>query len=223
MEQPVIENGTTRIDSFGQPAALRFPAHVISVVFHPLFIPIYVCLFLMFWHPLVFAGITPQGKVRFLASIFVNLTLLPAAAVFLLWRLKFIDNIYLRTQRERIIPYAVTMVFSFWAWNVFRQIPAAPPLFVDFLFGTFIAVIAAWMANIYFKISMHGLAVGGMLMFTILVSLYADGSTGQYIAAALLIAGVVCTARLIVSDHKPAEVYSGLVLGALSQYISHLF
>lgn len=222
MDQPLKQNGHDYAKANLHPAALRAVAGFISVVFHPLFIPVYVTMFLMYWHPLVFAGITSQGKFRILASIFVNLSFFPAIVVFLLWRLKFIDNILLRTQKERIIPYAATMFFSFWAWNVFRNIAASPEVFINFLFGTFITVIAAWMANIYFKISMHGLAVGGMLMFVILVSLQVDGATGQYIAAALLIAGLVCTSRLIVSDHKPGDVYTGVIAGAACQWISWL-
>ena len=199
------------------PAPTRFLASLISVLFHPLFIPLYVSAFLMYWHPTVFAGFSSLQKIRILGTIFVNLTLLPAFTVFLLWRLKFIDNIYLRTTKERIIPYAAMMFFGFWAWNVFNHLAYSPPVFTHFLLGTFIAVIAGWLANIYYKISMHGLAIGGMLFFVINLSLTNEGSGGQYISAALLIAGLTATARLLVSDHKGFDVYSGIFVGAACQ------
>jgi len=200
--------------------ATRIFAAVISVLFHPLFIPLYVSCFLLFWHPTVFAGFDFLQKIRVLATVFVNLTLLPAFTVFLLWRLKFVDNILLRTSKERIIPYAAMMFFGFWAWNVFNHLSYSPPVFTQFLLGTFIAIIAGWMANIYYKISMHGLAIGGLLFFTIYVSLTMEGSGGQYIAAAIIITGLTATARLLISDHKGFDVYSGIAVGAAAQAIA---
>jgi hypothetical protein len=205
------------------PAGTRFFASLISVLFHPLFIPLYVSCFLLFWHPTVFAGFSALQKIRVTGTIFVNLTLLPAFTVFLLWRLKFIDNIFLRTTKERIIPYAAMMFFGFWAWNVFNHLSYSPPVFTQFLLGTFIAVIAGWMANIYYKISMHGLGIGGMLFFVIYVSLTNEGTGGQYIAAAILISGLTATARLLVSDHKGFDVYSGIFIGAACQAIALAF
>ena len=206
-----------------QPKILRIAGQFISIVFHPLFIPLYVTAFLLYIHPIMFSGIPDQLKVRILASVGVNLTILPAFTVFILWKLKFADNIYLRTQKERLIPYAAVMFFSFWCWYVFRNISQTPDLFVQFLLGTFIAVIAAWMANIYFKVSMHGLGVGGMLYFITAISLNHDGGSGLFIAAALLVTGLVLTARLLVSDHKPFEVYAGLMLGIFAQYLAGFF
>ena len=41
-----------------------------------------------------------------------------------------------------------------------------------------------------------------------------------YLSGALLIAGIVCTARLIASDHTPKEIYVGLLVGAISQLLA---
>jgi hypothetical protein len=38
------------------------------------------------------------------------------------------------------------------------------------------------------------------------------------LCAAFLIAGLVCTSRMIVSDHTPKEVYLGLLAGMLCQF-----
>jgi hypothetical protein len=200
------------------PAAL-FLARLISVIFHPLFIPLYVGIYLLFWHPLIFAGNSPDEKIRVLASVFVNLTFLPAFSVFLLWRLKFSSSIYLHTQKERIIPLAAIMLFSFWCWFVFRNLQAPPP-FVHFLLGVFISIIAAWMGNILFKISLHGIAVGGML-FTVLNTEFRTATVNPYfMCLAILITGFVLTARLIASDHKQADVYTGFLAGIFSFWLA---
>jgi len=48
-------------------------------------------------------------------------------------------------------------------------------------------------------------------------------SMGIYLSAAILIAGLVCTSRLLISDHYPFEVYAGFFLGIISQSIATWF
>lgn len=205
------------------PQGLRIAGNILSVLFHPLLVPLYVTLFLLYIHPAIFNGFSPDQKIRIAGTVIVNLVLLPAVTVFLIWRLGFSQSIFLKTQRERIIPYAAMMFFSFWCWNVFRNLQFSPPEFNSFLLGVFIAVILGWLTNIYFKTSMHALGVGGMLYFIIAVSFGGEGSSGQYIAAAILVTGLTCSARFISSDHSNREIYGGLLLGALAQAGGQLF
>ena len=195
-------------------------AHLLSWTFHPLFIPLYVTIFLSYIHPYALVALSERGKIFKLIFVFVNTALFPGMAVFLMWRLKFTQSIFLRTQKERIIPYAAAMVFYFWAWYVSRNLQSSEKVFTSFLFGSFLTVIAAWMANIYFKISMHAMAIGGMAFFIIWVSFSGDGTSGLYPSIVLLIAGMVCTSRMIVSDHRPVEIYAGISIGILCQALA---
>ena len=202
------------------PAPVRWFAQAVSYIFHPLFIPVYVTLFVLYLHPLLFAGYTDLMKIRLTATIFVNLTMLPAVTVFLCWRLKFIDNIYMETQKERIIPLAAAMIFYFWCWFVLKSNGGIPDMFRQFLLGSFITIIGAWLANIAFKVSLHAMAMGGMFCFMLLLTFNAEGSSVQYFALAVAVAGLVCSSRLIVSSHRPFDVYSGFFIGAVSQLLA---
>jgi hypothetical protein len=223
MSTSLSGNGTLLDDKPTFSRTLRILAHFFSWVFHPLFIPLYVTIFLSYIHPYAFVALSEKGKIFKILFVFVNTALFPGAAVFLMWRLKFIQSMFLRTQRERIIPYAAAMVFYFWAWYVSRSLQDSEELFTGFLFGSFLTVIAAWLANIYFKVSMHAMAIGGMVFFIMRVSFADDGTSGLYPSLALLIGGIVCTSRMIVSDHKPVEIYSGLLLGVLCQVLAIVF
>ena len=207
-----------------QAPVVKFFAHFFSIIFHPLFMASYVICFLLFIHPLAFAGIVERAKIFRFITVFFSTALLPFFSTFLLWRLKLgVQSLQLTTSKERIIPYALAMIFYWWAWNVFRNLPDNPPSSVHFLLGSFLAVCAAWFCNIYFKISMHAIGVGGLAMFFLLFS-FADGfSSGLFLSLSLLIAGITCTSRLIVSDHSYFEVYSGLFAGALAQFIAWQF
>lgn len=203
-----------------QPVAIRAAAHLLSYVFHPLFIPTYVTAFLLYVNPYAFAGMSDKFRLFRLLSVLVNTGFIPAFSVFLMWRLGLIQSLFMRTQKERIIPYAASMIFYFWAWYVFHKQPDHPESFADFLLGSFLAVCAAWFFNIVTKISMHAIAMGGFAMFFLLQAFLEQDATGFYFSIALLIAGMVCTARLIVSDHSSREIYLGFVAGALCQVIA---
>ncbi|NML19899.1 hypothetical protein HHL16_03390 [Pseudoflavitalea sp. G-6-1-2] len=201
-------------------APVRFGAHLLSYVFHPLFISTYVTAFLLFIHPYAFAGMGEKQKVFTLVSVFFSTGFLPAFAVLLMRALGFVQSFQLRTQKERIIPYVAAITFYFWIWYVYHNLQDIPVYYVKFLLGSFLAVCAAWMFNIRYKISMHATGVGGLVMFFYLLTTGMREGTALYFAVALIIAGLVCTARFIVSDHTQRDIYSGFLVGMLCQLVA---
>lgn len=199
---------------------LQFFGQLISYVFHPLFITSYVVGFLVFFHPSIFVGIDDHIRVLRFIHVFIFDALFPGFSVFLLWRLQFIASMHLRTPKERILPYIIAMIFYWWTWNVFKNLPEIPPVVIHFSLGAFLALCGAWMCNIYFKISMHAVAMGGALMFFFLLSFNDNYASGLYLSVALLVTGLVCTARLLTGAHTLFELYSGLAVGLLMQWIA---
>ncbi len=203
-----------------QPKGVRIAATVFSYIFHPLFIPFYVIAYLIFLHPYSFPSLQHDQKVLKLISFFVITVFFPAFTVFLLWRLQFISSIMLRTQRERIIPYVASIIYFFWAWYVSKNQGGNPLILVSFLLGLFLTTSAALTANNYFKISMHAMGAGGAMAFMILVGINTFDPMGIPITVATIVAGLVCSSRLAISDHDPMEIVWGFFLGALFQVIA---
>jgi hypothetical protein len=209
-----------------QSLLLSIPAKIISYVFHPLFIPTYIFIFLIYQVPYEFAGITPFQLQLRLFSIFWLTAFFPAFAVFLLWRLKFSESIFLRTQKERIIPYVVTMFFYWWMYYLSRSHEfndQQPAVLRFFYMGIFIATVIGLILNNYFKISLHGMGVGGAMTAITLFAMFYKLPLGVSMSVAALIAGIVCTARFLVSDHTNKEVYTGLFVGIISQLVAYYF
>lgn len=198
-------------------------AKVVSYLFHPLFVPTYIFLLLMLLVPYEFAGITPwQLKLR-LFSVFWLTAFFPAFAVFLLWRLKFSESIFLRTQKERIIPYIITMFFYWWMHYLSRNFSDQPAVLKFFYTGIFMATAAGLILNNYYKISLHGMGMGGASMAIVLFAFYYHQPMGLVIAGALLLTGIVATSRFLISDHTQKEVYMGLLVGGLCQAVAYFF
>jgi len=206
-----------------RPKPLLFLAKFLSFVFHPLFIPTYFFLYLTQAYPYEFAGITDwQLKLR-VFGVFWMTAFFPAFAVFLLWQLKFSDGIYLRTQKERIVPYIITMFFYWWMHYLSRNFPDQPIVLQFFYTGIFICSVMGLLANNQFKISMHAMGAGGLVTAVILTTLHYQKMDGIAIAASLLLAGCVTTARLLLNEHNTKEIYTGLAAGILSQLMSYYF
>ncbi|MEO7047044.1 MAG: hypothetical protein ABI091_17205 [Ferruginibacter sp.] len=204
------------------PGFLKWPASFISYIFHPIFIPVYVIWFLVYVHPSFFSGFSDAEKKQVILIIIFNLVFFPLLSVFLLKAVGFIQSVFLRTQKDRIIPYMACGIFFFWGYTIFKEQELYPSIIASFIFGIFLASSAALIANIYFKISMHAIGVGGLVGIFLIVFGTNTMLMTWPIAGALLIAGLVCTARLIISDHSSKDIYAGLFVGLLSQIIASL-
>ena len=201
---------------------IHFLAKIVSYIIHPIFIPTYFFVYLIWQFPYGFAGITEwQLKMR-LFGVFWLTAFFPSFAVFLLWRLKFSDSIFLRTQKERIVPYIITMFFYWWMYYLSRNFTDQPEVLKFFFMGIFIATVAGLILNNYFKISMHAMGVGGFSTAFVLTSFFYETANGLPVSIALVITGLVCTARIVVSDHSLKEIYAGLFVGIACQLIAYL-
>lgn len=209
-----------------QPQALRITAHIVSYIFHPVFVPIYVIWFLVFVHPYLFTGFSAMQKTTTLIMSVVCFTFFPLITVLLLKALKFIDSIYLRTQKDRVIPFVACMIWYFWityVWYNFGKTRGGtdiPIEAVQFAAATFISTILGLMVNIKMKISLHAISAGVAIALFVFMSFEQPLQFGGWLSIVILIAGLVCTSRFIVSDHTAREVYVGLFTGVISMLIA---
>lgn len=204
-----------------QPAGIKGIATLISYIFHPVFVPVYIMLFIVYVHPYLFAGFSELDKTKTMIMAAMMYTFFPIVTVLLLKALKFINTFYLTTQKDRIIPLVACGVWYFWIWYVWRNLPEYPHEVVQLALGIWISVSLGLMANIIMKVSLHAISMGVMMTFILLLAVSQPINFGIYLSVAFLITGFVCTSRFIVSDHFPKEVYSGLFVGAISMLAAY--
>src|SRR5688500_12314236 len=97
-----------------QPPAVRLIAKIISYIFHPAFVPVYIVLFMLYLHPYFFAGFGTWDKTRVMLMTIMMFAFFPIITVLLLKALDFIRSIHLTAQKDRIIPLAACMIWYFW-------------------------------------------------------------------------------------------------------------
>jgi hypothetical protein len=202
---------------------IRLSAQLISYLFHPLFVPTFFMLYLIKVLPYEFAGITEwQLKLR-VFSVFWLTAFFPAFAVFLLWRLKFSESIFLRTQKERVIPYVIIMFFYWWMYYLSRNFTDQPLALKFFYFGIFIASSLGLIVNNFIKVSLHAMGVSGLLMAVLLVNLHYPISNVLWVGVAILLSAIVVSARMIVSDHTKQELIIGFAIGLVTQVMAYFW
>ena len=206
-----------------QPMIVKFIAHLLSYVFHPLFIPTYFFLYLMQVLPFEFVGITDwQLKMRLFSVAWLT-AFFPAFAVFLLWRLKLSDSIFLRTQKERIIPYVITMFFYWWMYYLSRNFTDQPIALKFFYLGIFVASAIGMTVNNFMKVSLHAMGIAGITTSIILVSIFYPITNAIWVPLAIVLTALVVSARLVVSDHSKKELVVGLFIGVFTQLAAYLW
>ena len=206
-----------------QPKVVKYIAHLLSYVLHPLFIPTYFFLFLMQVLPFEFVGITEwQLKMRLFSVAWLT-AFFPAFAVFLLWRLKLSDSIFLRTQKERIIPYVITMFFYWWMYYLSRNFTDQPIALKFFYLGIFVASAIGMTVNNFMKVSLHAMGIAGLTTSVILVSVFFPVNNAVWVLLAILLTALVISARLVVSDHTKKELIVGLLIGVVTQVAAYMW
>lgn len=195
---------------------LQIWATIISYVFHPVFMPSVMAFVLYKLMPTSFAGINAFTFGKIMLPIILNTLFFPLVATALIKAVGFIDSIKMENPKDRIIPLIATMIFYFWAYNVFKNIDA-PLILRVLLLGSFWGIIVLFMINIFFKISMHTTAAGGAVGIMIVLIMVSPVNMILPFFIALLVAGLIGTARLLLKAHSSGEVWLGYIVGILVQ------
>lgn len=207
-----------------QPKFLQILANIISYAFHPTFMPVAMTILLYKLAPQSFAGfnVIDFGKqpLPLLAPIIVSTVFFPIISVLLMKGLGFVESIRLENPKDRIIPLIAAMTFYFWVYNVMSN-TNAPFLLKVLLLGSFWAVIAIFMINIFFKISMHTTAAGGAVGMMVTLMIYSPVNMALPLFITVIAAGIIGTARLILSAHNQSQVWLGYIVGFIVQLAAY--
>ncbi|GAA4449006.1 hypothetical protein GCM10023092_02460 [Rurimicrobium arvi] len=195
---------------------LRFLANALSVLLHPVFMPLYCCLLMYQVAPEYFSGIPQKQLTGWLGMMVINTIMFPLLLLALLKGLGFIKSILLKDVKERVIPLIGVMVFYFWPYLVAKNVHA-PEAARILLLGNFWGIIAVFMCTIFFKISMHTSGVGSALGFVLVLCILKASFLPLALALVSAAAILVFWARRSLGAHSWKELWIGFALGLSAQ------
>lgn len=188
----------------------------ISYFFHPINFPIIgTILFFLFIPKFIFK---PQ-EYTILAVIFIGTYLFPIILLWLLKRFGMINSYHMVTIEERKFPTLLFISISFIIGNWLYK-----SLIVDILallfFGYGLSLICTSIfLYLKLKISLHTLAISGLIGFLIYFSYFYKINLIPIMALLFVLGGLVASARLRLRAHQLNEIILGCVVGFSSQFI----
>lgn len=198
-------------------------ARIVSVLLHPLLMGTYLCGTLMLALPSGLDPVRPGSFTGFLMLIFLVTFMLPAINLFIFKIFGTIPSLAMPERRDRIMPFAfislfyLTMTYLFyWKFgigyhdNIFRFL-----LIMDFL------VLAATIITLRYKVSVHSLAICGLLGILIPLNKVSEDNKLLYATTiCLVVAGFVMSSRLHLNAHTPREILVGGLTGFGISFVS---
>jgi hypothetical protein len=152
-------------------------------------------------------------------ALFLLSVVLPILLFFLLKTTNRIKSIHLESVEERIIPIGIFILILILI--LFRVFPIneliEPYFFILGVFGSTLACLI--LAVLKFKVSIHMISVGAVLMFFIALSIHFHINIIGSIASMCVIAGLVATSRLHLKAHSMVELIIGFFIGVIPQII----
>ena len=198
---------------------MKIAAKVISGIFHPLLMPVIGLLIIFNTDSYINYTIPADLKKAVIILTATSTIIIPLLISLLLLNRKLIKSLEMETNKERIIPYAFTIIFYVFTLYMLKQAPI-PPIIFNFIIGATLSVIFAFIINIRWKISAHMIGIGGLFGALLSVSFVLEVYITPHIILALFTAGLIGTSRLILKAHTHSQLYAGFVLGAFCQMIS---
>lgn len=211
---------------------MRTFAKLISIIFHPLTMLTYIVLILLMINPYIFGKSNITQGWWLVAQVFMSTFLLPAFAVMMMKNLGLVASYEMEERTDRIIPFIVTGMFYLWVFMSVRKTNVFPQIYTVAVLGATISLFLAFFLNLFNKISIHAVGVAGLLGIVLVAmrwfsySYFYWGESRMAIPIywlliiTLLVAGLVCTSRLLLKAHEPKDILQGFIVGLLGMGVA---
>lgn len=186
---------------------------ILSYIFHPLLIPTWFILLLLYSNPFSFAGMSILLTVL---NVTFQTFLMPFIAILLLIKLDLVNSVELQDKQQRIIPLVITIIFYLWFYKASQSLKY-PVVMSIFMLGAVVSLCLSFVINIFQKLSLHMVAISGALTAVLLLVFISPSDVSYYFLALVVLTGAIASARLYLNAHTMREVYTGFMVGMFGQ------
>jgi len=188
-------------------------AWLVSVIFHPLLMPLYGILFLL-TAPTFLRYLPVEVKQLLVIVIVINNVMIPVGLLMFFRYRNLISSYRIDDRNERVMPLLTTAIlYCTTSFIIFRfQIPF---FLKSFIFATSVVAIILSMINFWWKISIHSAGAGAMTATILILSFKMQTDLLWYLVAIILLSGAILASRLKLNTHEPSQVWAGFATGFL--------
>jgi len=197
------------------------PAKIISVIFHPLFVPVYGMV-IIFSAPTLFGYLPFQVKKLLFLIVLINNVFLPLSLLPYFRYRNVISSWTIDNRRERIIPLSITTILYSTTAFIIMRFPI-PVSLKSFIFAASFLSLIVTVINFWWKISLHSVGAGALMAIVLILSFKMYTPLVWYLISAIIVGGLVLSSRLRLNFHNPQQVWFGFLTGFLGLTLFMMF
>ena len=192
----------------------------LSIILHPLFMP-----FIAFYTSIKLIpsiSFLLESQLLFIYLILAFYTIfLPLISVLFLIRIKHVYSLEMMSTKERPLPLFMAAIFAVLAYYKLEEVLLFAPILKSEIIGSIVILMFASIISLWWKISLHMLAIGGATgIIVALNGLFGGGA--EAVMLFVFLSGMLAMARLKQKAHDKPQIYLGCLLGFIIELCSVL-
>lgn len=195
-------------------------ARLVSMLFTPFYLPFIgmAALFLF-----SYLNMFPWNyKLQVLFMVYLFTILLPTLLIHLYRRYQGWTLIELGHRERRMVPYVLSILCYFTCIYIMDHLHM-PHFMRSIVIAALVVQIVCALINVWWKISTHTAAIGGVGGAIFSFSLYLGFNPVWWLCLVFLVAGLLGTCRMILRQHSLLQVVVGFWVGFLCAAVAILF
>lgn len=178
-------------------------------------------MIIVLFAPVILSPLSEEGRYSMLVLVFITTFLMPffliSLAIFLRKKNVAYEDLTMKDKKGRSIPFLFTGgYYAGLAWMVLNNLKLTP--FVGVVISCIAGmVLVLALISMFWKISAHATGLGGLLSLLVVTGMIFPGNELFWpVIVAVLVAGLVLSARLYLKAHSAVQVLAGAALGLLT-------
>lgn len=185
-------------------------ARVISIIFTPFYLPILGLLVLFLFS---YLSLLPLSyKIALLSIVLFFTALLPTMLIRLYRKYNGWTLIELGQREKRMVPYVISIASYICGIYTLRSLNI-PHFIGSILTAAIVIQIVCAVTNIWWKISTHMAAIGGVSGALLIFGIVFHFNPLLWFSILMLLSGIVGSSRMILRQHSLSQVVGGYVVG----------
>ncbi len=196
---------------------LIITARVVSIIFTPFYLPLVgIALLLTFTF---LSGLPTKYKLLLAATVYLLTVFIPTVLIFLYRLVRGWSLQELGRKRNRIVPYAISITsYLLCIWLLDRVYVNHE--IISIIIAALIIQAVSIIVNFFWKISTHTAAIGGVTGALVAYGFLFEFNPVGWLCLAILVSGIVGSARIILRQHSLAQVVGGYFIGVVCAFVS---
>ncbi len=189
---------------------------IAGYIFHPLLMSLFGVLW---YYAITPRFVEPQIMMANIYAIATLTTFTPIVLFFMLKNIGIVSSIHLVDVRERKYPLMIQVLLLLLIIKLIFKPYQEIELYYFFVGILATTLTALFLVLFKFKVSLHQMAIAGVTMFLIGVSIHFNINILGSISLLCIVNGLVASSRLHTKSHSVTELCFGFFIGGIPQFL----